>query len=568
MRKPPFKPLRQCTDAGKRDFRRDKSRTRPRLEPLEGRIVMSTFVVNTTSDSVAVNLHAGKDATGHISLRSAIMAANARGGSNTILLRKGTYTLSIAGANEDASATGDLDITSNLTIKGAGAPKTFIDANSLDRVIEILHGTVAISGVAIEGGMATIGGGILNMGGRVTLSSVAVAGNSAVGSSGASSAPGASGGQIGGPGVAGGNASAGLGGAIFNGSGSLAIVNSAIFENQAIGGDGGQGSEGGTGQGASQAGANGQNAVGGPGGAGGAGGAALGGGIYNATGASLVLSGTTIAFNLATGGSGGPGGAGGEGDGGAGGAVNGVAATVGGLGSGGTGGAGATGGAAQGGGLFNAGTVILQRSMNTFSHNFATGGDGGLGGKGGNANGGMGGSGIGATPGRGGAGGNALAGVVGSGGFGADGEGGGIYNATGGSLTSTVALLVSSNDANGGIGGDSGTFGDSTGGNGGTADTNGAGGPGGSARGGDGARAGTGGAGSGGGVFNASGATFVLRPPNNRTTIPTSTFSGNVAGGRVSGNPERRRSARVDPAGEAAPVEWAARAAMVPAVAA
>ncbi len=70
------------------------------------------------------------------------MAADARGGSNTINLPSGTYTLTIAGANEDASATGDLDITSNLTIKGAGSSNTIIDGNSLDRVIQVLQGKV------------------------------------------------------------------------------------------------------------------------------------------------------------------------------------------------------------------------------------------------------------------------------------------------------------------------------------------------------------------------------------------------------------------------------------------
>ena len=80
-------------------IRRRKTRSCPRVEQLEGRIVMSTFQVNTTLDSVAVNLHTGKDATGHISLRSAIMAADASGGSNTINLRNGTDNLTIAGAN-------------------------------------------------------------------------------------------------------------------------------------------------------------------------------------------------------------------------------------------------------------------------------------------------------------------------------------------------------------------------------------------------------------------------------------------------------------------------------------
>jgi hypothetical protein len=42
------------------------------LDRLEARLVLSTFQVTTTLDTVAVNLHDGTDATGHISLRSAI----------------------------------------------------------------------------------------------------------------------------------------------------------------------------------------------------------------------------------------------------------------------------------------------------------------------------------------------------------------------------------------------------------------------------------------------------------------------------------------------------------------
>ena len=50
------------------------------------------------------------------SLREAIVAANAAGGADTITLPAGTYTLVIAGMGEDASATGDLDITDQLII--------------------------------------------------------------------------------------------------------------------------------------------------------------------------------------------------------------------------------------------------------------------------------------------------------------------------------------------------------------------------------------------------------------------------------------------------------------------
>ena len=152
---------------------------------LEDRVVLSTFRVNTTLDTVAVNLKNGKDATGHISLRSAIQAADSRGGSNTIILPSGTFTLTIAGAGEDASATGDLDITRNLTIKGKNSASTIIDGNNLDRVFQVLGGKVSISKVTIQHGRASgTGGGILNSGGKVTLSSVAILNNVAAGNNG------------------------------------------------------------------------------------------------------------------------------------------------------------------------------------------------------------------------------------------------------------------------------------------------------------------------------------------------------------------------------------------------
>ena len=62
-------------------------------------------------------------------------------------LPAGTYTLTRAGTNEDAAATGDLDITQNLTITGAGAATTIIDGNQLDRVFQNHGATVTISGV-------------------------------------------------------------------------------------------------------------------------------------------------------------------------------------------------------------------------------------------------------------------------------------------------------------------------------------------------------------------------------------------------------------------------------------
>src|SRR5437764_8212678 len=73
-------------------------------------------------------------------LRAAIMFANRNGGGAIILpaLPGGApYVLSIppAGANDDAS--GDLNITQDLTLTGAGALSTVIDGGGLDRVLYI-----------------------------------------------------------------------------------------------------------------------------------------------------------------------------------------------------------------------------------------------------------------------------------------------------------------------------------------------------------------------------------------------------------------------------------------------
>ena len=92
------------------------------------------YRVTTTTDS--------NDGTcdSHCSLREAIIAANNDTGINPIVyIPDGTYTLTIAGAVEDAAATGDLDITRFMTIIGEGRDTTIIDGNDLDRVFDV-HG--------------------------------------------------------------------------------------------------------------------------------------------------------------------------------------------------------------------------------------------------------------------------------------------------------------------------------------------------------------------------------------------------------------------------------------------
>ena len=111
--------------------------------------------------------------------------------------------MTIAGANENNAATGDLDIRGNVTIKGAGAGQTIVDGNNLDRVFDIFSGTVSISGLTIEHGRALAGGGgLLNEGGKVTLTNVTVLNNVAFGLDGGNGVNGSGGGSVGNAGVA------------------------------------------------------------------------------------------------------------------------------------------------------------------------------------------------------------------------------------------------------------------------------------------------------------------------------------------------------------------------------
>ena len=183
-----------------RRARRQTTNQRPMFEGLESRLVLSTFNVNTLLDTVAADLKTGKDASGHISLRSAIQAANSKPNSDTILLPSGMIKLTIAGANENLAATGDLDLNGNVTIKGKGASSSIIDGNALDRVFEVSSGKVQISGVTIQNGKANEGGGLLNSGGKVTLTSVVVTHNVAQGTAGAAGIAGLGGGAQGGMG--------------------------------------------------------------------------------------------------------------------------------------------------------------------------------------------------------------------------------------------------------------------------------------------------------------------------------------------------------------------------------
>jgi hypothetical protein len=135
-----------------------------------------TFNVNSTDDHPD-DIFNGvcADAFGNCTLRAAVMEANL-GTSFTgydIVLPAGTYTLMRGVTNPDDHSNGDLDITTNIVrIHGAGAAKTIIDANHLDRAFKVgANGVLRLFDLTIRygqpssfGGRSTFGGAILDQG--------------------------------------------------------------------------------------------------------------------------------------------------------------------------------------------------------------------------------------------------------------------------------------------------------------------------------------------------------------------------------------------------------------------
>jgi hypothetical protein len=162
--------------------------------------VNTTFTVNSFTDGVDASPGSDTALTsdGRITLRSAIQELNALGG-GTINLPAGTYTLSITGPNEDLAATGDLDITHGIIIKGAGSGTTIIRGDGTDRIFDIFTtSSVAIQGVTLTGGRSDAGGAIRGAAGvNLGLGDVVLTGNQSTGDGGAIDVVGSSsGGQL------------------------------------------------------------------------------------------------------------------------------------------------------------------------------------------------------------------------------------------------------------------------------------------------------------------------------------------------------------------------------------
>lgn len=99
----------------------------------------ATFTVNRTTDAGDTNPGDGfcGGPLGPCSLRQAIQEANALPGADAIILPAGTFLLTSVGQDEDAAATGDLDVLEDLEIVGAGSSVTVISGGDADRVLDL-----------------------------------------------------------------------------------------------------------------------------------------------------------------------------------------------------------------------------------------------------------------------------------------------------------------------------------------------------------------------------------------------------------------------------------------------
>lgn len=150
------------------------------------------FRVTSTVDSTDFDLSnvAPTAANGETTLRSTVQQANAMTTPSFIVLPAGLYNLTLAGTGGDTQ--GDLDITGNVTIVGAGAGATIINAGTLtgnnrDRIFQVTTSgsSLEASRITLTGGNAlqtlgnSLGGGAIHLGGgaAVTLDQLAIVGN-------------------------------------------------------------------------------------------------------------------------------------------------------------------------------------------------------------------------------------------------------------------------------------------------------------------------------------------------------------------------------------------------------
>ncbi len=160
------------------------------LERLEPRELLTVFVVDVLTDGVDANPGDGValTATGVTTLRAAVQEANALPGADVIQIPSGKVQLAIGPAGDDGAASGDLDLTEDVTIIGAGSSDTIIDFDDFDRVFDVPVGvTASVSKLQISDASTNHleSGGAVRNAGTLTLEYVDLRNNSTANGGGA-----------------------------------------------------------------------------------------------------------------------------------------------------------------------------------------------------------------------------------------------------------------------------------------------------------------------------------------------------------------------------------------------
>src|SRR6516162_3701897 len=132
----------------RRHPKRNDTALRPAVMRLEERLAPATFVATRFTDGMSTG-----------TLRWAILLADQTPGANKVVLRPGTYTLTLNGGMGASGETGALVVQGNVSIVGAGPRKTQVIASALgDRAFHVTGGHVTFSELTIAGGQAAQGG--------------------------------------------------------------------------------------------------------------------------------------------------------------------------------------------------------------------------------------------------------------------------------------------------------------------------------------------------------------------------------------------------------------------------
>ncbi len=205
------------TNVGNPLSRQRRSRRQLRCEPLEARRLLTSYLVDSLADTIADD--------GMLTLREAVLASNtnasvneaAAGQSGLTAIDAITFASTLSGGSISLGL-GELMISDSLQISLGAAQGLTIDAFAASRVLNVGDGVADFSlrGLTLSGGRADLGGGLLvGSAAHVTLFDVNVTGNVATGT----------------------GAAAG-GGGIYNRGGELSILGGSIRNNIASGAGG------------------------------------------------------------------------------------------------------------------------------------------------------------------------------------------------------------------------------------------------------------------------------------------------------------------------------------------